>query len=402
MDLRMRLRSTEWQSGCWTMTELVRRLSDQSEDRLQVGRAVRAERPALGLHDRSRRPAPQSAGHRSRAGRDARRAAAAPSALGREETADGRGAPRDPRRDVAESVDGVRRMLKARGLVAPRRRRQPAARRAASPLAPITRANDVWTTDFKGQFRTGDRRVLLSADAARRLQPIRPALRRPDRAHATPPRGRGSNVRLPSTGCPTGFAATTGPPFGGTGLGAPVAPCRSGGSASGIVPERIALGPSRTERVARAISRGPQSRHRAAAGRPRAARNNAASPLLRRVQPRAAARGAWTRTRAGERYQPSPRPLPRRLPAARVSRPRGNSPRRRRSARSRGAAPLFVSVALAGEDVAFEEVDDGIWTVTLCHRRPRSLRRTSAPDSPDCPDLGGALRQLRWRLGTKD
>ena len=27
--------------------------------------------------------------------------------------------------------------------------------------------------------------------------------------------------------------------------------------------------------------------------------------------------------------------------------------------------PLFVSVALAGEDVAFEEVDDGIWTVTF-------------------------------------
>ena len=27
--------------------------------------------------------------------------------------------------------------------------------------------------------------------------------------------------------------------------------------------------------------------------------------------------------------------------------------------------PLFVSAALAGEDVAFEEVDDGIWTVTF-------------------------------------
>ncbi len=24
------------------------------------------------------------------------------------------------------------------------------------PLAPITTTNDVWTTDFKGEFRTGD------------------------------------------------------------------------------------------------------------------------------------------------------------------------------------------------------------------------------------------------------
>jgi transposase InsO family protein len=46
--------------------------------------------------------------------------------------------------------------LKDRGLVAPRRRRAGSSHRPASALAPITAANDVWTTDFKGEFRTGD------------------------------------------------------------------------------------------------------------------------------------------------------------------------------------------------------------------------------------------------------
>src|SRR5205823_4750100 len=39
--------------------------------------------------------------------------------------------------------------LKARGLIGPRRRRRPPIA-AASTRAPITYANEVWTTDFKG------------------------------------------------------------------------------------------------------------------------------------------------------------------------------------------------------------------------------------------------------------
>src|SRR6187401_3328191 len=46
--------------------------------------------------------------------------------------------------------------LKQHGLVAPRRRRRSPAQAPASPLPPITTANQVWTTDFKGEFRTGD------------------------------------------------------------------------------------------------------------------------------------------------------------------------------------------------------------------------------------------------------
>ena len=57
-------------------------------------------------------------------------------------------------------------LLKHRGLVVSPRPRYRAPGSARPPLAPITAANEVWTTDFKGEFRTGDRRVLLSADVA--------------------------------------------------------------------------------------------------------------------------------------------------------------------------------------------------------------------------------------------
>lgn len=40
--------------------------------------------------------------------------------------------------------------------MAPHRRRLRAVHAPTAPLAPITGVNEVWTTDFKGEFRTGD------------------------------------------------------------------------------------------------------------------------------------------------------------------------------------------------------------------------------------------------------
>jgi putative transposase len=64
------------------------------------------------------------------------------------------------------------------------------------------------------------------------------------------------------------------------------------------------------------------------------------------------------------RYQSSPRRLPRRLPPLEYP---GHAEIRRvdQNGYVSWRRPLFVSVALAGEAVAFEEVDDGIWTVTF-------------------------------------
>lgn len=46
--------------------------------------------------------------------------------------------------------------LKAKGLIAPRRPRRRALRPPATPLTKPTAPNEVWATDFKGQFRLGN------------------------------------------------------------------------------------------------------------------------------------------------------------------------------------------------------------------------------------------------------
>ena len=64
-------------------------------------------------------------------------------------------------------------------------------------------------------------------------------------------------------------------------------------------------------------------------------------------------------------YEPSPRSLPRRLPALEYP---GHCEVRfvgSNGCVSWKGAPQFVASALAGEYVAFEEVDDGIWTLSF-------------------------------------
>ncbi len=99
-------------------------------------------------------------------------------------------------------------------------------------------------------------------------------------------------------------------------------------------------------------------------------------------------------------YQPSPRPLPR---SCRRSSIPGISRVRRVSTIGSlvGGAPLFVSDALAREDIAFEEVDDGLWTIRFAtvalgryderHRRIHPIAPMTAGRSASCagsaPDL---------------
>ena len=71
-------------------------------------------------------------------------------------------------------------------------------------------------------------------------------------------------------------------------------------------------------------------------------------------------------------------------------------------AMSRGVTPLFVSAALADQAVAFEEVDDGIWTVTFATIVLGRFDERQHQHSPDCRDLGGALRQLRWLRASQE
>src|SRR3954465_3973014 len=99
-------------------------------------------------------------------------------------------------------------LLHARGLVVPRPRRPRPAPAPAVPLAPITAVNEVWTTDFKGEFRTGDgrycypltlrdgfSRYVLRCDAleTKRSEVVRRQFERAFAAYGLPDRIRSDN-----------------------------------------------------------------------------------------------------------------------------------------------------------------------------------------------------------------
>lgn len=278
--------------------------------------------------------------------------------------------------------------LKAAGLVASRRRRRPRVA-APSPRGPMTHANEVWTTDFKGEFRTGDgvycfpltlrdgfSRFVLRCDAlpCHTLAMTRPRFERAFAEYGLPERLRSDN----------------GPPFGGPGLGR-LSTLAVWWIRLGIVPERI--DPGHPEQ------NGAHEQFHAVLKKETARPPAATRAAQQRRFTRFCAEYNHERPHAGlqhdvpaTHYEPSPRRLPSRLPPLeypahaeirRVSKAGCVSWRR----------PLFVSEVLGGEDVSFEEVDDGIWTVTFATivlGRFDERRHRIVPIGPFIADRSGA------------
>jgi len=252
-------------------------------------------------------------------------------------------------------------VLKARGLVRARRVRHPRLP-AVAPRRPITALNEVWTTDFKGEFRTGDgaycypltlrdglSRFVLRCDA---LGGHTTALTRPrfERAFA-------------EYGLPERIRSDNGPPFGGAGLGR-LSRLAVWWIRLGIVPERIEPGhPEQNgaheqfHAVLKAETARPPARTAAAQQR----RFTRFCAEYNYERPHEALNDETPATQ----YRPSSRALPRRLPPLEYP---GHAEIRHVSTTgcvSWHNAPLFVSEALAGEAIAFEEIDDGIWTIAF-------------------------------------
>ena len=214
--------------------------------------------------------------------------------------------------------------------------------------------------------------ALLSVDAARWLQPLCAPLRRPDRAHPgrhTPAlRTRVCRVRPARSD-----SQYMGPCLGGRASGA-CRPWRSGGSAS-IVPERIDPGtPNRTGRTnnftasSKPTPRGPAAYSRTP--------NNDASPV-----------SAPSTTTSG-RMKPWTRPCQRRTISLRRVRCRAACRRwsiramRKFAGRSkwlRLLAPAAVCLRCPGRRSDRLRRSYRRWDLDrhLCHRGPRSLRRTA-------------------------
>jgi transposase InsO family protein len=346
----------EYESDLFTMTELAAQYGITPKTGYQWLERYAAEGP-LGLSDRSRRP------HHSPQATEAELIDAIVALRHRHP----RWGPkkllavlrrREP--DIAwPARSTIGGLLNARGLVRPRRRRPPAVR-APTPLTPMTRPNQVWTTDFKGQFRTGDRaycypltlrdgfsRFVLRCDAL--LGPTTAATRRRfERAFA-------------DYGLPECIRSDNGGPFASPGLGG-LSRLSVWWIRLGIVPERIALGhpeQNGSHEQFHSVLKADTARPPAATATAQQRRFVRFRTEYNEERPHEALDQAVPATR----YQPSPRALPRRLPPLEYP---GHAEIRRVDQNgyvSWQGAPLFVSAALARDDVAFEEVDDGLWTL---------------------------------------
>jgi len=345
---------TEWQSGCWTMTELC--ADYQVSRKTGYKWADRYERSGpSGLHDRSRRP------HASPLATDPELVDRLV-ALRRRHPRWGAkkllvvAARRDPQADWPSRTT-VCDLLKARGLVSPRRRPD---RPAASPPAPITRINEVWTTDFKGEFLTGDgvycypltlrdgfSRFVLRCDALA--------------GHTYDATRRRFERAFAEYGLPDRMRSDNGGPFASTGL-ARLSRLSVWWMRLGIVPERIALGhpeQNGSHEQFHSVLKAATTRPPAPNARAQQRRFDRFCFEYNHERPHE----ALADDVPASRYQPSARPMPRRLLPLEYP---GHLELRRVSTIGQISwrnALIFVSEALAGEDVGLEEVDDGLWTI---------------------------------------
>ncbi len=354
VNLRMHFIS-EWQRGIRSITELCAEYAVSRRTGYKWIARFQAQGPR-GLHDQSRRP------HESPDATDPRIVAqlvalrhAHPSWGPRKLLKKAR--QRDPQRCWPCRAT-VWRLLKARGLV----RQRPTRSRpvAAHPLGLITRANEVWTTDFKGHFRTGDRvycypltlrdgfsRYVLRCDAltTTRYEPTRRCFEQAFAAYGLPERIRSDN----------------GGPFASTGL-AGLSRLSVWWLRLGIRLERIAPGhPEQNgsheqfHRVLKAETTRPPAAH----ARAQQQRFTAFVREYNQERPHEAL-GDEVPARY---FTPSPRVLPVRLPPLEYP---GHFEVRRVSLMGQCGwrnHVLFLSGALAGELVGFEEIDDGLWTI---------------------------------------
>jgi putative transposase len=366
---------TDWQRDCWTMTELC---ADYQISR-KTGYKWVGRHDALGaagLQDQSRRPA------HSPDATDPALVEALVALRLRHPRWGARKllviAARQDRQAAWPSRSTVCDLLKARGLVVPRPRRHRHAH-VPSPLAPLTAVNQAWTTDFKGHFRTGDRVYcypLTLRDGFSRFVLRCEALAGPT-YEATRPQFERAFAEY---GLPDGIRSDNGGPFASTGLRG-LSQLSVWWLRLGIRLERIAPGhpeQNGSHEQFHSVLKAETARPPAATARAQQRRFTRFCAEYNDDRPHEAL-GDQTPASC---YQPSPRALPKRLPPVEYP---GHWDIRRVSPIGQvswAGQTLFLSGALAGEHVAFEEVEEGLWTVhfaTLALARYDARRRRIQP-----------------------
>jgi transposase InsO family protein len=287
--------------------------------------------------------------------------------------------------------------LRREGMVerSPRRRRCPPY---ARPFAAVTGANDVWCTDFKGWFRTGDGRrcdPFTLSDAHSRYLLRCQAVARPDEANVRPI----FEAAFQEHGLPMAIRSDNGPPFASPGVGG-LSRLAVWWIKLGIRPERIVAGKpqqnGRHERVHRTLKEETAM--------------PPADSLLTQQQRFDAFRVVYNSERPHEAlaqqtpaalYAPSPRHYP-----DRIEDPSYGADIAVRRVRSNGQIKwagelVFVGEALIGEAVGVVETEAGDWLVRYAdvelgyihpQRRRLSPRPLHAANRPvDLMEIAAAI-----------
>jgi transposase InsO family protein len=250
-------------------------------------------------------------------------------------------------------------LLRRHGLSVPRQRRRRVPH-GGHGLAPVTGPNATWTTDFKGEFRTRDSIYcypLTVRDGFSRYVLCCEALL----TRGARDTRRCFEHAFGDYGLPERIRSDNGTPFAGPGLGR-LSQLNVWWMRLGIIPERIAVGhpeQNGAHEQFHAVLKAETARPPAANRRAQQHRFDAFCREYNTERPHESLHDCPPATR----YRPSRRALPPRVPPLEYA---GHMEVRRVScvgSISWRGVPVFLTEVLRGEDVAFEEVDDGIWTL---------------------------------------
>ena len=258
----------------------------------------------------------------------------------------------------ASTVGGL---LKRAGLVEPCRRRAARVRAVAVARTEASGANEVWTSDFKGEFRTGDGRLcypLTVVDGFSRFVLVIQGLPSVAGAGAWPVFERAFR----EYGVPRIIRTDNGNPFASCSALAGLSRLSVRWIKLGIAPERIEPGHpeqnGRHERMHRTL--------KDETARPPAANATGQQELFDRFRQEyneQRPHEALGQRPPSDLYQSSSRPYPGRIPQPEYpGHYEVRSVSRGGEIKWRGRF-LFLSQALSGERVGLEEYQDGLWAV---------------------------------------
>ena len=280
-------------------------------------------------------------------------------------------------------------ILKANGLVIPRRRTRKSAP-WAEPFSDARRPNDIWCADFKGWFLTGDGvrcNPLTISDAASRYLINCTGLLRPGFEEVRPI----FEMAFREFGLPLAIRTDNGPPFSTTSLGG-LSRLAVYWIKLGIIPERIRPGHpeenGRHERMHRTLKDATASPPKASTGAQQGA-FDWFFVYFNKVRPHEA---LGQKTPASVYYR-SERNYP-----ARINEPEYQDDVTVRRARTNGeikwkGGKVFLSEALVGEPVGLKQISERLWAIYygpleigLLDESTMKTIKTPVRVLPRCPD----------------